>query len=165
MLTPEPDDLELALIEATLDRTPEASDGKTYWRIKRFLWDKGKDTGLGYPSPGVQNAVDVEIAMGSVTGAVVSCKPMKCVTFEKDAMVGIEHRNHDDGCRWVLNGMGPVRAWYFLDVRDAILAAMRWDPDDEAEPFGWTRALDGTGRIRPNGDPMREMIGGEAVVQ
>jgi len=164
-LTPPPDDLELALIEATLDREPETKDGKTYWRIRKFLWNVGHDTGLGYPSPGVMHAVDVEIAMGSVTGATIACRQMKCRQFEKDATMGIEHRQHDDGCQHVVTGMGPDRAWYFMDVRDAILAAMRWDAGTEAEPFGWTRAFDGTGRVRPNGDPLLEMIGDAAVVQ
>lgn len=163
-LSPEPDEIERAMVEATLDRDPIVEDGRTFWRIRKFTWDQGRDTGLGYPGPGQVYAVDVEIGMlGEAQFASVSCKPMTCRTFEKDAQLGIEHREHTEGCRFVVNGMGATRAWQFLDVRDAVLAALRWDADAEAEPFGWTRAFDGTGRVRPKGDPMLEMIGGESV--
>jgi len=152
------------MVEAVLDRDPVTEDGRTYWRIRKFTWGKGVVNGSLGPSPGQVYAVDVEIAMGATTGATIGCKALVCMSYQKDVTHGIEHAEHTDACRFAL-APDTHRAWYFLDARDAILAALRWDADDEPEPFGWTRALDGTGRVRPNGDPLREMIGGEAVVQ
>lgn len=161
MLLPEPDEIERVMMEVTLDREPTIESGRTYWRIRRYARHHPEEKRFG---PQVF-AVDVELARPTGQGAVIASHQLKCRQAEKDASLGIEHPEHDEGCQFVYNGMGPIRAWAYMDVKDAILAALRWDADEDAEPFGWTRALDGTNRIRPKGDPLLEMIGGEAVVQ
>lgn len=141
------------MVEAVLARE---KDGKSGWRIRRYT--------RPLPSPADQQkfdgqvfAVDVELLDGGPL-AVVASYAMSCRQAAKDATLSIDHQ-HDDGCQFAyLEGLGPVRAWQFMGLNDAVLAALRWDADEDAEPFGWTRALDGTGRIRPKGDPLLEVV-------
>lgn len=161
MLLPEPDEAEKLMVEATLDRQPTSEEsGRTHWRIRRYQRSHVEDQKFGEQV----FAVDVELATGKGQGALIAAHYLTCRGAQKDSMLGMDHGPHNEGCKFIYNGMDAQRAWYFLDVRDAILAALRWDPDTEAEPFGWTRALDGTNRIRPKGDPLLEMIGNEAVI-
>lgn len=37
---------------------------------------------------------------------------------------------------WCYSGTGPDMSY---DLEHAVIAALAWDPDTEAEPFGWTK--------------------------
>lgn len=138
------------LIQSYLDKFPASPSGTSSQRIKRYTWGEGVDG-----SAGQRYAVEVVTNPHDVSAARIQTKPMVCYTAQREALQGNDHTHNDTTCDW---GEAPevTRWWGYLSLQQAILAALRWEADSEAEPFGWTRAYDG--RIRPNGDPAREAM-------
>lgn len=148
------DDVEQLIVQSIFDRPLESEDQPDpveFWRIKRCTLD------------GDRYVVDVHPPR--LSGAVVRCRVLRCESEARDAALELSHEHDDRTCHYVTVNDHRTRAWTFIDTKDAILAALRWDPESEAEPYGWTRALDGTGRFRPNGDPLREMSGDADVLE
>lgn len=97
----------------------------------------------------------------SVAPTFINVKPVQCETWSREAMAGTgrQHR-HSPSCQVSpLTMYAPTSGWWtkrefdFADPVDGLLAAMRWDPETEPEPFGWIKQGD---RLRPGADPMAE---------
>lgn len=138
------------VLQGFLDKFPASLSGESCQRIKRYTWGEGVGG-----SAGQRYAVEVATNAHDVVAAKVRTRPMVCYTAQREALQGNDHTHNDLTCDW---GEAPdiTRWWGYVSLEQAILAALRWEADTEAEPFGWTRAYDG--RIRPNGDPAREVM-------
>jgi hypothetical protein len=120
-----------------------------------------------------QQGVDDAVDLATQRGVRLIAAPMLCFTAQNlAAMAGPSpkiqrfagHHRHGAGCKAEVmsiptnHGQGITSRWWeYPDEEDALIAALRWEPETEGEPFAWTRSNDGRRRI--NGDPSLESSG------